>query len=138
MLAFTSEPSVRYAIPTTFSISHSNHGSIGVWLGCSPRRHFPCGNLVPSGATHTHQPPGAPGCSQGPSVLKQKSCELPYTGQIRQLNSSVVTEPSRGHSLSFPVHANMEASRLVHPLPDLSPSKPPLWKRSSMFWTLHT
>ena len=51
MVAFTSEPSVRYAIPTTLSIGHSNHGRIGVWLGCSPRRHFPCGNLVPSGAT---------------------------------------------------------------------------------------
>ena len=79
MVDFTSEPSVRYAVPTTLSISHSNHRRIGVWLGCSPR-----------------WPPGAPGCSQGPSVLTQKSCELSYTGQIRQLDSSVVPEPSRG------------------------------------------
>ena len=50
----------------------------------------------PSEANPTHQPPGASGCSQGPSVLKQKSCVLPYSGQIRQLDSSVVPEPSRG------------------------------------------
>ena len=50
-------------------------------------------------------------------------------GQIRQLDSSVLPEPSRGHSLSFPVHANMEASQLVHPSPDLSLSKPHLQKR---------
>ena len=60
----------------------------------------------------------------------------PYTGQIRQLDSNVIPEPSRGHSLSFHVHANMEASQLVHTSPDLhldlSLSKPPLWKRINL------
>ena len=86
MMALTSERSVRYVVPTTFSIGHSNHGRIGVWLVCSPRRHFPCGNLVPSGATPTRQPPGAPGCSQSLN-RKVANCHI----LVKSDNSTVVS-----------------------------------------------
>ena len=59
----------------------------------------------------------------------------PFSPQTEKLRTAIyctVVEPSRGHSLSFPVHAKMEASQLVHSSPNLSPSNPPLRKRNTI------